>query len=314
MKIVIIDGFTLFSDDLDWHIFEQFGEVIYYERTPADLVVERTQDAQIVLNNKVVFSEKIINQLPDLQMIGMFATGYNVIDTKATTSRNITVCNVPGYGTNSVAQHAFALLLELSNHAGKNAQSVAAGEWVSAKDWCYTRSPIIELAGKTLGIVGFGNIGQQMASIGNALGMKVIYHSRSSKKHDFAQEIGLKNLFEESDFISLNCPLTSDNQHFVNYDLLSKMKKTAFIINTSRGALIEETDLANALSEGLLAGAGLDVLSDEPPLANNPLLSAKNCIITPHNAWISFEARQRIIDVTIKNIKGFLGGNPINVV
>jgi glycerate dehydrogenase len=314
MKIVIIDGFTLFSDDLDWHIFEQFGEVIYHDRTPSDLIVERSKNAQIILNNKVPFSEKTINQLPDLQMIGMFATGYNVIDTKATASRNITVCNVPGYGTNSVAQHAFALLLELSNHAGKNAQSVANGDWVSAKDWCYTRSPIIELAGKTLGIVGFGNIGQQMANIGNAFGMKVIYYSRSSKNHGFAAEKGLEELFEESDFISLNCPLTSDNQHFVNYDLLSKMKKTAFLINTSRGALIEETDLANALNEGLLAGAGLDVLSNEPPLANSPLLNAKNCIITPHNAWISLEARQRIMDVTIENIKAFLGGKAINIV
>jgi glycerate dehydrogenase len=165
-----------------------------------------------------------------------------------------------------------------------------------------------------LGIVGFGNIGQQMANIGNAFGMKVIYYSRSSKNHGFAVEKGLEELFEESDFISLNCPLTSDNQHFVNYDLLSKMKKTAFLINTSRGALIEETDLANALNEGLLAGAGLDVLSNEPPLANNPLLNAKNCIITPHNAWISLEARQRIMDVTIENIKAFLGGKAVNIV
>jgi glycerate dehydrogenase len=267
-----------------------------------------------VLTNKVPFNETTINQLPRLKMISVLATGYNVIDVQVARQKGIVVCNVPAYGTASVAQHTFALLLELTNQVGIHARSVAAGEWVKAADWCYQKTTITELAGKTLGIVGWGHIGRQTARIAQAFDMQVLYYNPSPKENAFAKWVSLPELFAQSDVVSLHCPLKPDNIAFVNNDLLQVMKPSAFLINTSRGQLIDEPHLANALNNNSIAGAALDVLSTEPPSLNNPLLTAKNCIITPHNAWISKEARQRVMDITAANIKGFLSNQPVNVV
>jgi glycerate dehydrogenase len=313
MKIVVTDGYTLNPGDLSWDEIASLGTIEVYDRTPSNLITERCKDADIILTNKVPLNNNTISQLPNLKMISVLATGYNVIDVKAASEKGIVVCNVPAYGTASVAQHTFALLLELSNGVGLNAQSVANGEWVSSKDWCYSQVAITELAGKTLGIVGFGNIGQQVARIAHAFGMRIVYHNRSEKHSDIAERRDVQRLFAESDFISLHCPLTPENHQFVNSSLLGLMKKTACIINTARGQLINEEDLAGALNNEQIASAALDVLSTEPPSKENPLLSAKNCIITPHNAWMSKEARERIMETTYRNVKEFISGqSPAN--
>lgn len=314
MKIVVIDGYTLNGGDLDWKAIEAFGSVMVYDRTPVPQLIERCRDADIVITNKTPFSRETLTQLPRLKLIAVTATGYNVVDTAAAAVQGIAVCNVPGYGTASVAQHVFALLLELTNHVGVNARSVAGGGWVNAADWCYSERPVMELEGKVLGIVGFGHIGQRTARIGQAFGMDICYYSRSLKNTSFAQPVDLTTLFRCSDVVSLHCPFIEENAGFVNGQLLAQMKPTALLINTARGQLIDETDLANALHAGIIAGAGLDVLSIEPPLAENPLLGAPNCIITPHNAWISREARQRIMDITASNIGAFLTGSQRNIV
>lgn len=314
MNIVITDGFTLHSNDLAWDCFKSLGKVTFYERTPISEIVERCKEADIVITNKTPFSAETIAALPQLKMIAVAATGYNIIDTQASAAQGIVVSNIPAYGTASVAQHIFALILELSNHVGKNSQAVANGAWVSAQDWCFSLSPIIELAGKTLGIVGMGRIGQQTAKIAEAFGMKVCYASRTVKEELPYSAVPHETLFSESDFIALCCPSTPENIGFVNKELLAKMKRTAYLVNASRGQLIHEKDLAEALKEGVLAGAALDVLSQEPPSESNPLLTAPNCLITPHNAWISFEARQRIVEMLMANIQGFINGAPQNVV
>jgi glycerate dehydrogenase len=313
MKIIIVDGFTLHSNDIDKHYFDSLGNVIYYDRTPQDLVLERCKEAEVVITNKVPFDANTLRALPSLKLIAVAATGYNSIDTKTAQQQGIVVCNVPAYGTASVAQHIFALLLELSNHVGKNSVSVKNGAWATAIDWCFSHAPIIELAHKTLGIVGMGRIGEQTGRIAEAFGMKVIYYSRSPKTVTFEAK-SLEAVFAESDFITLCCPATPDNTGFVNSQLLATMKKSAYLINASRGQLIIEQDLADALNTGIIAGAALDVLTQEPPGINNPLVMAKNCIITPHNAWISFEARQRIVDILYRNILEFQENNPINQV
>jgi glycerate dehydrogenase len=290
------------------------GELTVYDRTPKHLIIERCKDVQIVLTNKVPFSAATLQQLPALKLIGVTATGYNIIDTEAAKKLGVAVCNVPAYGTASVAQHTFALLLELTNRVGLHAASVAEGAWVNAKDWCYTKLPLTELDGKTIGIVGLGHIGLQTARIAKAFGMHVLYTGRSKKDTDVGAYTDLKTLFAQSDVVSLHLPLTSDNNQMVNKNLLQLMKPSAFLINTSRGPLVHEQDLADVLNEGRIAGAAVDVLSTEPPKDTNPLLKAKNCIITPHNAWMSREARRRVMDITIKNVEAFLGGRPINVV
>ena len=309
-KIVILDGFTLHADDLDATLFNDFGEVTFYERTSPDLLIERAKEADIVITNKVPFSAATMQQLPKLKLIAVAATGYNIIDTQAAKSLGICVCNVPDYGTDSVAQHTFALLLELTNHVGKNAKTVADGAWSQAIDWCYSLSPIMELSGKTIGIIGFGRIGQKTAEIAKAFGMKVIYYARTYKNCDWAEAVSLEELVKKSDVISLHCPATAENTGFINQELLTKMKPSAFLLNTSRGQLIDEQALADALNNGILAGAALDVLSVEPPKVSNPLLTAKNCLITPHNAWISKEARGRIVQTLYQNIQAFLAGKP----
>jgi len=314
MKIVVTDAYPLNPGDLNWQNMEGFGELIIYDRSPPELIIERSKDADIILTNKVRFAKDTLQELPQLKLINVLATGYDIIDIVAAKEKGITVCNVPAYGTASVAQQAFALLLELTNHVGRHAASTAAGRWQQSEDWCYTEAPIMELSGKTMGIVGFGNIGQRTALIANAFGMDVIYHSLHEKEFAGAKLTSLKTLFTESDIISLHCPLRKDNYQFVNKGLLQLVKQSAFLINTSRGQLINERDLADALNNNRIGGAALDVLSTEPPGADNPLLSAKNCIITPHNAWMSKEARQRIMDITANNIHAFLNGNPVNVV
>jgi len=312
IKIVVTDGYTLNPGDLSWSTIEKYGEVTVYDRTQPHEIVDRCRDANIILTNKVPVTEANMTALPQLKMISVTATGFNVIDIPGAAKWNIIVCNVPAYGTASVAQHTFALLLELSNQVGRHAASVAAGEWVNAPDFSYQKAPITELAGKTLGIVGWGNIGQQTARIGRAFDMKILYYNPSKKENMFGQWVPMPELFAKSDYVSLHCPLRPDNIAFVNNELLGLMKSSAFIINTARGQLINEQDLADALNSGQIAGAALDVLSAEPPSAQNPLLTAKNCIITPHNAWISKEARQRIMKTTAANIEAFLQQKPIN--
>jgi glycerate dehydrogenase len=312
IKIVVTDGYTLNPGDLSWEQIKQFGELAIYDRTQPHEIVDRCRDANIILTNKVPVTEASMAEMPRLKMIAVTATGYNIVDVQAAAKRKIVVCNVPAYGTASVAQHTFALLLELSNQVGKHAASVAAGDWVNAPDFSYQKAPITELAGKTLGIVGWGNIGQQTARIAQAFDMQVLYYNPSKKENAFAEQVPLTELFTKSDFISLHCPLKPDNMGFVNNELLQVMKPSAYIINTSRGPLINEQHLADALNTNRIAGAALDVLSTEPPSPQNPLLTAKNCIITPHNAWISKEARQRVMDTSAANIQAFLQQKPIN--
>lgn len=313
MQIVITDGFTLNPGDLSWTPFEGLGEVVIHDRTPEDEVRERCRNAAVIITNKTPVSSAVIEAAAGLKVIAVTATGYNIVDVEAAAKRGIPVCNVPGYGTDSVAQHTFALLLELANHAGRNSVSVHQGEWGRSADWCYSKAPLTELSGKTFGIIGYGRIGQKAGEIARAFGMNVIYSSRSDKGGD-AKRVSIEEIFSQSDVVSLHCPLTSDNHSFVNERLLSRMKPTAFLINTARGQLIHEHDLAAALKNKILAGAALDVLSKEPPSPENPLIGVPSCIITPHTAWLSFEARQRIMDITFSNVKQVLAGEQQNVV
>jgi glycerate dehydrogenase len=312
VRIVITDGYTLNPGDLSWKGLDELGEVVYYDRTAEDQVLERCSNAHIIITNKTPISSAVIDAAQKLQLVAVTATGYNVVDIAAAKKRKIPVCNVPAYGTHSVAQHTIALLLELTNHAGANAASVQAGEWYSSPDWCYTRQPVIELKNKILGIIGLGKIGTQVATIAIAFGMKIIYHR--GKKIKGAKEVKLHELFMQADFISIHCPLTADNNAFINKELIELMKPTAFLINTSRGQLIAEKELADALQKKKLAGAALDVLSTEPPSPGHPLIGLPNCIITPHNAWISVEARSRVMQTTLENIVAAIKGNPQNVV
>ena len=314
MKIVVVDGYTLNPGDLSWNMLSALGELMVYDRTPIELIVERCKEATIVLTNKVPFSKETLAALPNLKYISVLATGYNIIDTAAAKEQGVLVSNVPGYGTASVAQHVFSLLLEITNHTGKNARWSAEGNWQDCADFCYTVAPITELQGKTMGIVGFGNIGQNVASIAIAFGMQVIYFNPSIKSTGIGTQVTLDEVFEQADFISLSCPLTATNQAFVNEALIKKMKPSSYLINTARGQLINESDLATALNQNTIAGAALDVLSKEPPPANNPLLTAKNCIITPHVAWISTEARKRILSITASNIISYINGSVSNCV
>jgi glycerate dehydrogenase len=312
-KIIVTDGFTLNPGDLSWKPFETFGDVQIFDRTSQSELLARCKDATIIITNKTAVDASAIHSLDHLQLIAVTATGYNIIDTNSAKEKNIKVCNVPGYGTESVAQHTIALLLELTNHVGKNSRSVAAGDWSRSIDWCYVDAPITELAGKTMGIVGYGKIGQRVAAIARAFGMKIIYSNPTTKKSEH-QFTSLEELFTSSDVISLHCPLSENNYGFVNANLLSLMKPGALLINTARGQLVNESDLANALRSGILAGAALDVLAKEPPSEGNPLIGLVNCIITPHNAWLSVEARKRIMNVTFANVKAALSGNSQNVV
>jgi glycerate dehydrogenase len=316
VKIVVLDGFALNPGDLSWERLQEIGVCTIYDRTSPTEVLQRSAGAEALITNKVVLNKDIIEQLPSLKYIGVTATGYNVVDIQAASEKGIVVTNIPAYSTDSVAQLVFSHILAVANRIELHADSVKNGEWASCPDFSYCLSPQIELAGKTLGIIGFGRIGRRVAEIGLAFGMKVVFQNRSVKK-ELTQGMTQKSLaevFAESDFISLNCPLTADNVEFVNSGLLRTMKPTAILINTGRGGLVHEKDLAEALNSGVIKAACLDVLSSEPPKAENPLIGAKNCFITPHMAWATFEARQRLLGITIENIKSYISGNYQNVV
>jgi len=317
MKIVILDGFTLNPGDLSWDGLKQFGELVVYDRTPADKVVERALDADILFTNKTPIGVDAINQLSNLTFIGVLATGYNIVDIEAAKSKNIIVANVPGYGTNSVVQLNFALLLELCLHVQRHSDAVMDGRWASSKDFCFWDFPLMELSGKTMGIIGFGSIGQQVADVATAFGMNIIGGSRTITDQSHRKNFrwtDIPTLLKESDVVSIHCPLFPETKGLINKENLGLMKSTAFLLNTSRGPIVVDQDLADALNNNVIAGAGIDVLSVEPPSADNPLFKAKNCIITPHIAWATKEARVRLMDATVQNLDAFIKGNPINVV
>lgn len=317
MSIVVLDGYAMNPGDLGWAPLEQLDSCKIYPRTKPDEAVARCRDAQAVLTNKVVFDKATIEALPNLRYIGVTATGYNIVDLEAAKARGITVTNVPAYSTDSVAQAVFALLLEMTNKTGEYAAAVRAGNWQASPDFCfYLGSPTIELSGLAMGLVGFGNISQSVARIALAFGMKVLVSTRSPRK-DLPQgmeDCDLDNLFARSDVVSQHCPLTPETKGLVNAQRLAQMKRSAYLINASRGPVVDETALAAALNESRIAGAGLDVLSVEPPQADNPLLTAQNCVITPHIAWASAAARSRLMNTVISNLKSFLDGRPVNVV
>ncbi len=316
MKIVVLDGYALNPGDLSWKAFDEFAEFTVYDRTPAKRIVERIGNAELVLTNKAALNKAVINSCPSLKYIGILATGYNIVDLEAASNANITVTNIPAYSTDSVAQLVFSHILNIVNRVQLHADAVKNGDWVNSPDFSFWLSPQIELAGKTLGIVGFGRIGQKVAEIGHAFGMTVLFQNRSSKKNvpSYYRQCELDELLEKSDVVSLNCPLTDNNREFMNKHRFAQMKPGAILINTGRGALIQEQDLTNVLNEGHLAAAGLDVLSTEPPTPDNPLLRAKNTFITPHVAWATKESRQRLMNLALENIEAFLNRKKLNVI
>lgn len=317
MRIVVLDGYCLNPGDLSWDALRAMGEVVVYDRTPEALVVERAAGATVALTNKSPFSAATLAALPDLKYIGVLATGYNIVDTAAAKARGVVVTNVPTYGTHSVGQFAMALLLELCHHVGKHSELVRAGEWGRNPDWSFWRSPQVELAGKQFGVVGFGRIGRQAAVAAAGLGMKIAaydsYRGEGPAGLDFTW-MELDELIATSDVISLHCPLFPETKGLMNAERIGKMKKSAFLLNTSRGPLIVEQDLADALNAGVIAGAGIDVVPVEPPVDGSPLFSAKNCVVTPHMAWATLEARGRLMDIAVGNVRAFLAGAPVNTV
>ena len=317
MKIVVLDGFTLNPGDLSWKGLKQIGDVMVYDRTAPDMVVERAKDAEILITNKAVIDEQVLNQLPLVKYIGVLATGYNVVDVETAKKKGVIVTNVPGYSTASVVQMTFALLLELTLHIQRHSDAVMDGKWAQSKDFAFWNFPLVELAGKTMGVIGFGNIGKRVVDVAIALGMNVICSSRTqsdqSQRTNF-RWVGITELLEQSDVVTIHCPLTTENKGLINKENLQLMKRTAYLINTARGPIINDQDLADALNQGVIAGAGMDVLSVEPPQGNNPLFKAQNCIITPHIAWATQEARIRLMDIAVRNVTAFVSGRPINVV
>ena len=316
MTTVVLDGFTLNPGDLSWEALERLGPTQIHDRTPPELILPRAGDATIVLTNKTALTRETLGALPKLKYVGVLATGYNVVDIAFARERGILVTNVPGYGTNSVAQFTFALLLELAHHVGHHSKTVQEGRWSRSADFCYWDSPLLELHSLTFGVIGFGQIGRAAAKLAEAFGMRVVVHNRS-RPTDLPSHYGfvsLDDLLRESDVVSLHCPLTPENKQFINAQRLSLMKPTAFLLNTSRGPLLDEQAVANALNEKRLAGAAVDVLSVEPPSADNPLVAARNCLVTPHIAWATRAARARLMDIAIDNIRAFMAGTPRNVV
>lgn len=313
MKITILDGHALNPGDLSWDQIRQFGELTYYDRTDGeDLTVQRIGDSDIVLLNKVPITKAVLERCPNIKLICVLATGYNVVDCKTAAEMGIPVCNVPGYGTDAVAQFTFALLLELCHHVGLHSDSVHEGEWSACPDFCYWKTPQMELAGKTIGIIGYGAIGQAVANIARAFGMQVLAYSRTQyPEHNY---VDLDTLLSRADIISLHCPLFPENTGLINTESIAKMKDGAILLNTARGGLIDEQAVANALLSGKLRGFAGDVVTIEPVPGNSPLLGVKNCILTPHMAWAPIESRQRILDATEKNIRAFLNRKPQNVV
>jgi glycerate dehydrogenase len=315
MRIVVLDGHALNPGDLDWSCLQELGDFTVYDRTPEEKIIERSRGAQAIFTNKVAFTKDIISRLPGLQFIGVMATGYNVVDINAAGEAGIVVTNIPAYSTDSVAQMVFSHILNFVQNVSVHAESVRSGEWSESKDFSYHLTPQTELAGKTLGIIGFGRIGGAVAKIGLAFGMKIVFNNRSRKETSPGIiQTDLNTLLNTSDFISINCPLNEDNEKFINEEAIQKMKPDVFLVNTGRGALIDENDLAEALNSGRIAGAGLDVLSEEPPEPDNPLITAKNCYITPHIAWTTTEARRRLMKIASDNLKSFIQGTPKNVI
>lgn len=314
MKIVILDGYTTNSGDLSWDSIKQLGDLTVYDRTSNDQIINRCQDAEAVLTNKVILTAEIISALPKLKYIGVMATGYNVVDIDAARSRGIVVTNVPAYSTASVAQLVFAHLLNIASQVALHDSQVHEGKWVNSVDFCFYAAPLIELDGKQIGIVGLGQIGSAVARIAQAMGMKVAAYTSKSQEQlgDGITKMSLEQLFATSDVVTLHCPLTADTKYIVNAERLATMKANAIIINTGRGPLVNEQDLADALNNGTIAAAAVDVLSCEPPKADNPLLTAKNCHITPHIAWASQAARTRLIATLASNLQAFINGNPVN--
>jgi len=318
MKITILDAYTSNPGDLSWDAFEEFGKVTVHDRTTPKEVVARCAGCEAVLTNKVVLNAEIMDQLPDLKYIGVLATGTNVVDLDYARQRGICVTNIPGYSTDSVVQHILAFMLHFSSMVSIHNDAVHQGDWVNSKDFCFTLGTLNELSESTLGIIGLGTIGRKLAKVADALGMKIVAaHQSSMNRLELPFEVEwlpVDEVFARSDFLSLNCPLTLETDKVVNAPRLQKMKSSAVVINTGRGPLVDEQALADALNNGTIAGAGLDVLSTEPPSADNPLLGAKNCVITPHVAWSSIEARSRLIAIAADNLSAYLEGNPKNQV
>lgn len=316
MKIVVLDGYALNPGDLSWDFLNAFGAVTVYERTADQDIIPRIGDADIVLLNKTPITAKTLSACPSVKLICVLATGYNVVDCTAAGERNIPVCNVPDYGTNAVAQFTFALLLELCHSVGYHTQAVHTGKWATCLDFCFWDTPQMELYGKTIGIVGFGRIGRAVGRIANAFGMRVLAYNRSRcpEGEAIGTYVDLDTLLSQADIVTLHCPLTAENTHMINAETICKMKDNALLINTARGPLLDEQAVADALKQGKLKGAASDVVSQEPILQNNPLLTAPNCIITPHMAWAPIESRRRIMDCTQRSIQSFLDGTPINTV
>ncbi len=314
MKIVVLDGFTTNPGDLSWDWLRECGDCTVYDRTPPELIAERTKDCEIVITNKTPLRRELLETLPKLRYIGLLSTGYNIVDWEYCKEKSIPVCNIPSYSSSAVAQLVFALILEHTNSVALHSNSVHSGEWAQSKDFCYWKAPLTELDGKTIGIIGFGKIGKAVAKIATAFGMKVIASTNHPSQFDNVEFCDKDELLAKSDFVTLHCPLTPLTEGMVNTEFLSKMKPAAFLINTSRGQVVDENALADALKNGIIAGAGLDVMTVEPPKADNPLFGLSNCHITPHIAWAGFETRERLMKIAKENVIAFLNGNPQNIV
>ncbi len=316
MKIVNLDGYSTNPGDLSWEQFNKYGDFVVYERTKPEQIIERAKDADCLIINKSQITREILNELPKLKYVGLQSTGYNAIDCKAAKEKGIIVSNIPSYSTNEVAQLVFALILEITNKVALHSQAVHNGEWSSCPDFCFWKSPLLELNNKKIGIIGFGSIGKKVYNIAKAFGMKVLVNTPHPAKEDFSDVnfCSLDELLKNSDIITCHCPLTDETTGMINEENIAKMKKTAIFINTSRGPVVDDKALANALNSERIRAAGLDVLTVEPPTDNNPLLTAKNCVITPHIAWAAVETRARLLEILEENLKAFLNGKPQNVV
>lgn len=312
MKIVVLDGYTENPGDLDWNGFAEMGEVTVYDRSEEAQVAERIQDADAVIVNKVRMTRELMEAHPKLRYIGVLATGYDVVDIEAARDLHIAVTNVPGYGTDTVAQYAITLLLEVTSRIGHHATRVKEGEWARNADWCFWEYPLLELSGRTMGIIGYGRIGRRVGEIARALGMKILFHDAYAQEDGSGEKVSLVELLQRSDVLSLHCPLTKENDSLINKKTLAMMKSHAILINNARGKLINECDLAQALQDGTIYAAALDVVREEPIRSDNPLLECDNCLITPHISWASKEARSRIMDTAAENLAEFLRGNTQN--
>lgn len=316
MKIVNLDGYTTNPGDLSWDWLGKYGDYTVYDRTNPDEVIERSKEANALIINKTIITADMLNKLPNLKYIGLQSTGYNVVDCKAAKERGIVVSNIPAYSTNAVAQLVFAFILQITNKVSLHSDSVFNGEWCSCPDFCFWKAPLTELDGKIMGIIGFGSIGQRVAAIANAFGMSVLVHTPHPKPDKFTNVkfVELDELLANSDIITCHCPLTPATENLINKNAIAKMKTSAIFINTSRGPVINDSDLADALNNGKIQAAGLDVLTVEPPKKDNPLLKAKNCYITPHIAWAAYETRKRLLGILEENLRAFINGKPQNVV